>query len=39
MGGLVHPPAIGKYFVALLVLEFEKELGVHPKKGVRTICC
>jgi hypothetical protein len=31
MGGLVHPLIIGRYFVALLVLEFDKELEVCPK--------
>jgi hypothetical protein len=39
MGGLVHPLVIEKCFVALLVLEFEKELGVCPKQEASAICC
>jgi hypothetical protein len=32
MGGLVHPLAIGRCFVALLVSNFEKESGVCSKQ-------
>jgi hypothetical protein len=39
IGGLVHPRAIGRCVVALLVSEFEKELEVCPKQETRTICC
>jgi hypothetical protein len=38
-GGLVHPQAIGRCFVTLFILEFEKELGVCPKREVGMICC
>jgi hypothetical protein len=38
MGGLVHPLVIGRCFVALLVLEFEKKLVVCPKQEERTNC-
>jgi hypothetical protein len=33
------PPVNWRYFVTLLVLEFEKELGVCPKQKAGTICC
>jgi hypothetical protein len=39
MGGVVQSPIIGRCFVALLVLEFENELGVCPKQDTKTICC
>jgi hypothetical protein len=38
-GGLVHPLVIEKCFVTLLVLEFEKKLGVCPKQEASSICC
>jgi hypothetical protein len=39
MGGLVHPQVVGIYFLTLLVLEFEKKLGVYRKHEVGAICC
>jgi hypothetical protein len=37
--GLVHSRVIKGCFVTLLVLEFEKELGVCPEHNTIMICC